>query len=170
MNPGDTEVHLESTAEFEDPESGTATAFIGSDSFTYASIDSGSTLGGCSDIDNAAAIGTRVSQTLETDTTLFDDDGLRQTLRDRVYKENRISDEYLYTQTQLDDLAKDYLEEFYKNHNKINVDIMYAPYLKVGQTVSLTDSYNNISSENYFIESISDRSGHYQLVLAKYPS
>lgn len=114
-------------------------------------------------------IGDKVSQTQETDTTLYDDDYLLPQLGDVVYKDIRISDEVLYTQDQLDDLAKDYLEEFYKNHSKINVNILYAPYLKVGQTVSVTDAYNDVTDVNYFIESINDNKGFYSIVLARYP-
>ena len=106
-----------------------------------------------------------------SDTTVYDDDGLLQQVGDRLYKNVNIDDNILYTQSQLDDLAQDFLREFVKEHSKISVNIMYAPYLKVGQTISLTDSYNDISSVNYFVESISETAdGNYGLVLAKYPA
>ena len=86
-----------------------------------------------------------------------------------MYKKNLISDRNLYVQSELDDIAKNYLKEFYKNHNKISVNVLYAPYLKIGQTVSVTDDWNNVSAVSYFIEKIADKSGYYALTLARYP-
>ena len=97
-----------------------------------------------------------------------DPDGLQSQLGDRLYKDVRISDEYLYTQAQLDDLAVDYLEEFYKNHSKVGVNVMYAPYICVGDTVKVTDTYNDID-DRYFVDSVEDNTGSYTLVLARYP-
>lgn len=122
---------------------------------------------GCSGV-LAQSNGIRVSQTLESDTTIYDDDGLLEKLGDRVYKDVRISDEVLYTQTELDRISKAFLDEFYKNHTKISVDVLYAPHLRIGQTIKVTDTYNNID-QNYFIEAITDRNGYYSLVLAYYP-
>ena len=138
--------------------------------FTYTGLTSTSFTGCTVDAGVSALIGDYVYQTMETDTTLYDNDEILSQLGDRVFKEVRISDETLYTQSQLDDLGKNYLKEFYKNHSKMKVDVLYSPYLKVGQTVAVTDSYNNISSVNYFVESISDRRGFYSLVLARYPA
>lgn len=168
---GNTTVNVESTEGFSDPSSGqTATAYIDEQSFTYTGYTAtqfvGCTLsGGISEV-----TGTRVHQTIAGDTSMYDDDGLLPQLGDRVFKDVRINDAILYTQDQLDSLAKSYLREFYKDHTKISVDILYSPYLQVGQTVSLTDTYNNQSATNYFIESIKDSSGFYTLVLAKYPA
>jgi hypothetical protein len=174
VGPGDDHIHVESTEGFTDPGSGeTATAYISGlpyKQFTYTGLTATTFIGvtlisGCS-----GAIGNRVSQTIEDDTTLYDDTGLKSTLGDRVYKDVSISDDALFTQTQLDDLAKYYLKEFVKNHSKLEVSVLYAPYLKVGQTISLTDSYNNITNERYFIEAVANRSNSvYSLTLAKYP-
>jgi len=47
---------------------------------------------------------------------------------------------------------------------------MYSPHLRVGQTVNVTDTYNNKSNVKYFIESVSERAhGVASLVLARYP-
>ena len=49
--------------------------------------------------------------------------------------------------------------------------VMYAPYLRVGQTVSVTDTYNNKSDVKYFIESIKSGNGNTSsLTLARYPA
>jgi len=168
---GEASVVVVDTTGFTEPESGNdaTTGYIGSDSFTYTGINSGDTFTGCVGV-VAAASGTRVSQSIVTDTTLYDDDGLLPNLGDRLYKKNLISDRNLYLQSDLDDLTKDYLSEFYKEHTKVNVNILYAPYLTVGNTVSLTDDYNNITNRMYFISSIRNSKGLFSLVLARYPS
>ncbi len=162
-------VYVVSTAGFESPASGeTATAYIGTDSFTYTGLTSDS-FTGVMGLSSDHSIGSRVSQTLEDDTSMYDDDGLLPKLGDRLYKKVEVSDDILYTETQANALALAYLEEFYKNHSKIKTSVLYAPYLKVGDTVAVTDTYNDVSA-NYFIESISDKNGFYDLVLAKYPA
>lgn len=105
---------------------------------------------------------------IESDTSLYDYNGLLPKMGDRIYKVDKISDDYLYTTDQNDYLAKRFLKEFYKNHTKINVEVLYAPHLKVGQTIEVVDTYNN-TSRNYFIESIEDSSGICSLTLAYYP-
>jgi len=80
-----------------------------------------------------------------------------------------ISDRNLFTQSELDIITKAYLKEYYKNHSKASVNVLYTPYLQIGQTISLTDSYNNITDKSYFIESIGDMGGNYSLTLAYYP-
>ncbi len=171
VNPGDTVINVSSTENFINPNSGSVvTAYLGSASFTYTGLTPTSFIG-CTLLSGATGvIGDRVSASLESDTTVYDDDGLRLQLGDRLYKEVKVSDEILYNQSELDTLAKAYLEEFLKNHSKLKIDVLYAPYLKVGQTVELTDAFNNVSAVNYFIESISMRGSSYSLVLARYPA
>ena len=137
------------------------------DAFTYTGKTS-TTFTGCSGV-QAQSDDATVAQTLETDTTLYDHLYLLPSLGDRLYKDVRISDETLYTQTQLDDLAKDYLREYVKEHTKRQVNVIFSPYLKVGQTVLLTDTYNN-ANENYFIEAVNNNSGNFSLTLARYPA
>lgn len=164
-----TVINVESTQGFDNLESGgTATAYIGTDAFTYTGITDTSFLGVLGLSENHST-GDRVSQTLEDDNSVYDFDGLLPKLGDRLYKKINVNNDVLYTQTQLDALSKAYLIEFYKNHTKIKTSIKYAPYLKVGDTVYVVDTYNNIST-NYFVESISDTSGSYELVLARYPA
>lgn len=166
-----TTVPVVSTDGFTEPSSGgTETAYIDEQSFTYTGLTSTSFTGCVLSSGINELTGARVSQTIETTTTLYDDDGLLPQLGDRVYKDVRISEEVLYTQTQLDSLAKSYLKEFYKKHSKLTVNVLYSPYLQVGQTVSLTDTFNNQSAVNYFIEQINDSSGNFSLTLAKYPA
>jgi hypothetical protein len=148
--------------------SSSGTAYIGSDSFTYTGTTSTS-FTGVEGLSSNHSIGARVSQTLEDDTDIYDDDGILPQLGDRLYKEIKVDDSYTYVQEDLDRISKAYLQEFYKNHTKVKVNVLYAPYLRIGQTIALTDSYQGLSSERYFIETISDRNGAYELVLAKYP-
>lgn len=170
-NSTDTSIEVSSTSGFTDPESGeTGTAYVGTDSFTYNDLTSTTFRGIVFDSGfSTAAIDTRVSQTIESDTSLYDDDSLLPHLKDRVYKKNLISDRNLFLQSDLDDLSKNYLKEFVKAHSKIQVDLLFCPYLRTGQTTSLTDSYNNISDVKYFIESVKNKSGNYAVVLARYP-
>jgi hypothetical protein len=144
------------------------------DSFTYTGTTATS-FTGVSGLSESHTVRTSTSeidgmvvQTIETDTTLYDYSGLLPKMGDRVYKVNKISNDYLYTKEQNDYLAKYYLKESYKNHTKINVNVMYAPHLQVGQTIEVIDPYNH-TNRNYFIESITDNSGIYSLVLAYYP-
>ena len=170
-NSIDTSIEVTSTSGFTEPESGeTATAYIGIYSFTYNDLTSTTFRGIVFDLGfSSAAIDTRISQTISTDTTLYDDDGYLPHLKDRVYKKNLISDRNLFIQSDLDTLAGNYLKEFYKNHSKVQVDLLFAPYIKTGQTVSLTDSFNNISDVKYFVEKVNDKSGHYSIVIARFP-
>jgi hypothetical protein len=144
------------------------TAYIDEDSFTYTGSTS-TTFTGCSGLTSEHLIDERVHATIEGDTTMYDDDNLLSKLGDRLYKEIRIDDEILYSSDRLDAIAKAYLEEFYKNHSKISVDVLYSPHIEIGYTVHVTDAYNNIDA-NYFVESVKDNSGYFSLVLAKYPN
>jgi len=159
---GETIIIVDSTSKF----STSGTAYIGSDAFTYSGVTATSFTGCASVV--AALNNTRVSQTIESDTTLYDDDGLLAKLGDRLYKEVKVDDKILYTSTELDYVAIRYLEEFYKNHSKLKIPVIYSPFLQVGQTVHIDDTDNNTSA-NYFIESIEEDNGFYELIVAKYP-
>ena len=171
---GDTEVYLVNAGNFEEPGSGESlTAYIdGTDYFTYTGIESGNVLTGCvigTGISYPAGI--MVTQELENSTDIYDPDDLLSKLGDRLDKENFVNDRNLYSQDETNALAKAYLTEFYKEHTKIKVSVLYSPYLMVGQTVSLTDPFNNVNNVNYFIESVNERSGGLTaLVLARYPA
>lgn len=155
-------VTVDSTEDFTEPGSGeVATAYIGEDSFTYTGLLSTQFLG-VEGLSEDHYIGDRVSQTLENDTSMYDDSGLLPKLGDRLYKRISISDDTLYTQAQLDTVSMAYLQEFYKNHTKKQIDILYAPYLQIGQTI-------DIDGTNYFIESISDNNGMYNITVGRYP-
>lgn len=158
-----------STRNFDVPGSGERlTAYIGEDSFTYSSLTS-TTFEGVEGLSSSHSLGDRVSQTLEGDTTFYDDEDLLTRLGDRLFKKMEINEDILYTQTQLNALAKAYLREYYKNHSKLTVTVMYSPYLMIGQTIRITDSYYHITNVDYFIESITESNGVYDLVLARYP-
>lgn len=164
-----TTLSVSDTTGFEDPASGeTATAYIGTDSFTYTGLTATSFVG-VEGLSEDHSTGDYVTQELESDTDVPDTDFVLPQLGDRLYKKILIDNENLYTQSQLNNLAKAYLVEFVKDHSKATVDVLYCPYLKVGQTVALTDTYNDKDAVNYFIESVEDRDGFYTLTLARYP-
>jgi hypothetical protein len=161
-------LHVTSTEGF----TSTGTAYLNLDVvkvFTYTGLTATSFTGVDFSSSSIGSIGTYVTQSIATDTTIYDYDSLLPKLGDRLYKDVRISDEYLFTQDQLDYLAKRYLQEFYKNHSKITVDVLYSPHIQVGQTIRVIDNYTH-TNQNYFVESVSDNSGYYSLVLARYPA
>lgn len=170
VNSASTTINVESTYNFTDPSSGQSnTAYVGDYSFTYTGLTATS-FTGCDVSSGASGVsGDYVYQSAETDTTVYDTEDLLTQLGDSVYKEVRTQQGVLYTQEQLDDLAKAYLEEFVKDHTKISVNVVYSPHLRVGQTVSVTDAYNQLSAVNYFIEQVSENDGFYNLTLARYP-
>lgn len=169
-----TTIPVKSTEGFTDPESSeTLTAYISVgdgtlDSFTYTGLTPTSFIG-VSGIGTTYASNTMIVKEEEGDTTLYDYYELLPKLGDRLYKKNDISDSILYTQTQLDYIAKATEREFIKNHDKINIDVLYAPHIQIGQTLKLVDPYNNMSTR-FFVESIKDNNGSYSLVLARYPA
>jgi len=167
-------IYVTSTAGFTEPESGqTALAYINNlahQEFSYygltATAFTGVTLtSGCSGV-----TGDTIQQAITSSNSIADPDGLLPKLGDRLYKKLEVDNDVLYDQTTLDRLTLSYLREFYKNHSKITVNVLYAPYLKLGQTVSLTDAYNSISGELYFIEAITTNPTGYKLTLGKYPA
>lgn len=152
------------------PESGTAyIALDSTKSFTYTSKTATSFLG--VDLASGANIFTDdyITKSIETDTTLYDYSNLLPKLGDRVYKKNQSGTEYLYTQADLNYLSKEYLKEFVKNHGKIQAEVLFAPYLKMSHTVTVTDLYNGINNVRYFIENISYKQGSSSITLARFP-
>jgi len=148
------------------------TAYIGlnvNNSFTYTSKTATSFVGVVVAPGATLVEGDYITQTIETDTTLYDYNGLLPKLGDRVYKKNQTKTEYLYTPAELKYLAKEYLKEFVKNHGKIQAEVMFAPYIKLFQTVNVTDAYNGINNARYFVESLSYKANTTSLTLARYP-
>lgn len=135
------------------------------DEFWYSNKDA-THFYGCTGA-NAHATGSRVAQSIETDSTLYDDDGLLTLLGDVVYKDTEIS-EYLDTQELVDKRAKDYAKEFYKNHTRCISRIMYGPHYLVGHTLQVTDRTNNIN-KRYFVEGITVSTEGTEIQLAYYP-
>lgn len=152
--------------------SDSGTAYIGLNqaySFTYTGKTATSFTGVDLSSGISISIDDYVTQTIETDTTLYDYNFLLPKLGDRIYKKNQTKTEYLYTSDNLNYLAKEYLKEYVKNHGKIQAEVMFAPYIKLFQTVSVTDTYNRLNNVRYFVESISYRANTTSLVLARYP-
>lgn len=164
-----TTVEVLSTVGFSVPESGEDyhTAYIENDIFRYNGLTATS-FTGVNGLEETHPAGSRVSQTLENDSDFYDYRALRPKLGDRLYKKMEIDEKKLYDQTFLNRLAKAWLREFVKNHSKCSVDILYAPYLQVGQTIKLVDPFTGANTR-YFIESLQDSNGFYTLSIAQYP-
>lgn len=138
------------------------------DTITYTS-KTNTTFNGVTGIDSLHSVNSLVVKEQETDTTYYDYEGLLPKLKDRLFKDMTINENILYSQSQLDYITKGYLKELVKNHNRLSVDVVYSPHLRVGQTINIVDPYNNTNA-NFFIEEIRDNSGFYNLTLARYPS
>lgn len=144
------------------------TAYLDEVAFTYGNITTTSFLH-CSGsgVYAAQSIGTYVTQDLESDTILYDNDNILPYLGDKLYKDTKLN-EYLDTQEKVDKRALDYLIEFDKNHTRCTVSSIYAPHVRVAQTLLLNDTKNSIS-RRYFVESLNANSERITLTLAYYP-
>jgi len=159
---------VKDTTGFTDVESSeTLTAFIAGDSFTYTGLTA-TTFTGVT-LSDSYIDDDRVSKALSGDSTIYDDRALLPKLGDRLFKDIRISDTALFDQEQIDRIARSFLKEFIKNHTKRRVRTTYSPHLRVGHTVSLTDTYGHETAQRYFVESVGDRNGFFQLTIAQYP-
>ncbi len=132
--------------------------------FTYTAVTATS-FTGCSGL-VAVAIDSRVSQTLETTTSVYDEVGLLPTLKDKLFKNTELNI-FLDTTTRVNKRAKDWLIEGIKDHSKCSVNSIYAPHVRVGQTLQIIDSINGIN-RRYFIESIKGTDKGIDLILAYY--
>jgi len=164
---GASTVNVDTTDGFDNSGTAYLTDYVHEDAFTYTG-KTGTSFTGCSGIAYSYASGARAAKTLATESDIYDDDHILSQLGDRLFKEVRIDNNILYTQERLDRIARAYQAEFVKNHQKLKVRLMYAPYLQVGQTILLVDSFNQ-TNRRYFIESITDSTGAYDVVLAYYP-
>ena len=159
---------VESTVGF----ASSGTAYIDMDAlkhFTYTSITATQFLG--VSLHSGATFTTQdyITQTIEDDYTLYDYNMLLPKMGDRVFKKNQSKEEYLYTESDLAYLSKAYLREFVKNHGKLQADVLFAPYLKLGQTVSVTDTFGKLTNDRYFIETITYKPNNVSATLARYP-
>jgi len=145
----------------------TGTAYIEGDLFIYTGI-TGTSFTGCTGLNTDHPAEHRVTASLEGDTSIYDNENLLGKIGDRVYKKIKVDSTNLFTQEDLDRVTKAYLREFYKDHSKIAVTNVFSPFIQVGQTIRVEDPYNN-TNLNYFVESVNDSQGNYQLVLARYP-
>lgn len=157
-------LNVASTSYFDDY----GTAYLDDIAFTYGDTTSTSFLQ-CSGagIYTAQSLDTRVSQTVESDTSIYDDEALLPYLGDKLYKEIEVN-EFLDTRTKIDRRAKDYLIEFYKNHTRCTVSSVYAPHVRVAQTLLVNDPINQIS-RRYFVESLQGTKDGVTIGLAYYP-
>lgn len=114
-------------------------------------------------------VGQYVTKSIETDSTLYDTEILLPKLGDRIYKKNQANTKFLYTQADLNYLSKEYLKEYVKNHSKVQIELLYAPYLKIGQTVAITDPYEGLTSVRHFIETINYKPNSTSITIARYP-
>jgi hypothetical protein len=163
-----TTIHVDSTEGFDT----TGTAYILNsdgtyDTFTYTGITS-TTFTGAGGYSTSHNINSYVVNEIAGDLSVYDYNKLLPKLGERTYKKDLVNDNLLFTESQLNTISRYYLREFQKNHSKIEEQVLCAPYIKVGDTVEVIDTYNNIDS-NYFVESISiDNINYYTLVLARY--
>lgn len=120
------------------------------------------------DLPEGVFIGTRVSKELADDSDIYDYTKVLARQGDVLYKSVDLNSAYMYSQTQLDRVARGYLQEFLKNHTKVQVDCMFAPYLKLGQTVRLIEEIDNVDKE-YFIEQLNIQGNSWQITIGEYP-
>ncbi len=137
------------------------------DSFVYTGKTS-TAFTGVSQLSNDHTSTDMVVQEIEGDNNTYDYDYLKPKLGDRIYKQNKINDSTLFKQSQLDYLVKRYLLEFIKNHSKAQVEVVFSPFLEVGQTIQVIDAANSIN-DRYFIESIQTNDNMSTLTIGKYP-
>jgi hypothetical protein len=138
------------------------------DSFTYTGLTSTS-FTEVSGLSDSHSSGDKVIQEVESDNTVYDYDYLRPKLGDRIYKDTNVSDDSLFTQSQVDWIAKKYLLEFIKNHSKAQVEVMFSPFIEVGHTIRIIDATNSVNTL-YFVESVNHNSNiSTSLIVARYP-
>ena len=172
LDSGDypTTIYVDSTEGFELESSETIkTAYIQNsdkslDVFVYTGTTATS-FTGVSGLSSSHAIDSMVVSEEETDTTVYDYSVLLPKIGDRLYKHMNVDSNSLYTQAQLDYIAKEYQKEFIKNHSKLQAEVLYSPHIQIGSTIKLEN--NNL---NYFVEGIVDNSGFFTISLARYPS
>jgi|GEM_PF-4391541 len=160
-------LHVADTSLF--PTSGTA--YLGTQRFLYTGKTS-TTFTGVTGLTQGHFVGAYITQQNVWDdisTFVRDPRNLLKEMGDKVFKETD-TDRKVTTQEKLNKRAKDLLAEFYKNHTKVRVENVFAPYVQVGQTVRIQDSYGTFEIDrNYFVESITSNNGNYSLELAYYP-
>ena len=132
------------------------------DEFHYDSITDTS-FESCSGLDSEHLNGDMVVQEIEGDLTLYDTEQLLPKLKDRVYKMDKTNEDNLYSVSQSDYVAKEYLKEYVKNHSKKNVELMYSPFLQVGDTIE-------VDSINYFVSSVENSENLTRITLSRFPN
>jgi hypothetical protein len=138
------------------------TAYLEGVAFTYTGKTGTTALTGC------ASVGTHANNAKVTQSpTVYDKVGLLGRIGDKIYKDTNVN-ENLTTISKIYNRAYNWLYEFQKDHSKVSVNTVFAPHLRIGQTVKIVDVTNNIS-QRYFIESIQNTSGGLSLILARYP-
>jgi hypothetical protein len=165
----DNTLYVEDTSEFDS----SGTAYIEDvsgvmDSFIYTNKTLTS-FTGVTGLTVDHTIDSLVAVDIEGDSTLYDRSFLLPKLGDRLSKNNKVDDNLLYTKEQLDYVAKSYLKEYSKNHDKVSINIAYAPHIQIGQTIMLVDNYNN-KNTRYFVAAITDNNGSYTLTCERFPA
>jgi hypothetical protein len=138
------------------------------DSFHYDSLTATS-FESCSGLEKEHLVGDMVVQEIEGDLTVYDTEELLPKLKDRVYKKDMVDDDTLFSTSQVNYVAKEYLKEFIKNHTKGNVELMWSPFMNVGDTIRVISTHNGIDT-NFFIDSIEENENTTSLVVARYPA
>ena len=165
-----TTIEVNHTTNFDNGSTETpATAYLGNVAFTYTGKTDESFTGTIVPSTGTVNKDNIITQKVEDPNSIVDTLQILPSLGDRVFIDNRTTNGYLYSQENLQFLAKAFLHEFIKNNNKVNVKVIYSPYLQVGNTVRLIDSSSGVDA-NFFIDSISENNGNYDLVIARYES
>ena len=164
----DTTMQVKSTNGF--PSSGTG--YLGLDQFSYTGKTSDS-FTGVLGLSQAHVVGSFVTQENVWDEQgkfLADPRNLLSEVGDKVHKDRQVAKD-VTDEKNLNIRAKKTLAEVYKDHNKVRISNIFAPYTYIGQTLKLRDPYSNDFevNRNYFIESISSNNGKYELEVAFYP-
>jgi hypothetical protein len=105
----------------------------------------------------------------EADSThLYDEAGLLADLGDVMDKETRI-DDFWGIQSDLDALCMGILSELYKDHNKMQVELPFAPHVQRGATIAMAVDRHGRESQTWYVEDMNISNGQRAVTLVRYP-
>jgi hypothetical protein len=100
-------------------------------------------------------------------TEVQDTFNLRDRIGDKLYKDVTVRED-LVTLDKTNARALRLLQEFNKNHTRVNASLLYHPGMRPGVTVYVQDPVTGIR-RNYFVEQVTTSTGALQIRLAYYP-
>lgn len=162
----DTSMSVISTNGFTEPGSGeTVTAYIDDNAFTYTGLTATSFTGVTIGSGESYSTDSIVSKSVREDPDIYDYNQLYYRQKDRVYKYDRSDNGYLYSQEDLDNITQAFLEEFVKNTTAVQIQIIFVPYLNIGDSVYLSQT-----GLIYFVSAIQSSGANYMVTLNYYPA